>query len=376
MFGESAERMLRTSVYVDLAALESNYRTIEGAVAPGVFLLCIIKADAYGHGAVEVGRRLESIGARYFGVATVEEGRVLREKGISIPILVLSGVMPWDDLQPLVDYDLTPVVVTAEMLERIAGFRGGSRVKIHVKVDTGMGRLGLSYGEVDALARRLAGLRHVEVEGVMSHFASSERRDEYGFKQIEDFRGVLDVFRSHGLEPKFVHMANSGAVCNYPEAHFNMVRPGIVLYGSYPDVTLQERLYLKPVMRWDSRVAHVRLIPAGVSLSYGRTYVTPRSRRIAYIPIGYADGYPTGLSNKGEVLIRGKRCAVVGRVCMEWILADVTDLPEIGPNEEVTLLGSGATGEVIAADEIAARAGTIPYEILCGVSRRVPRRYA
>jgi alanine racemase len=366
--------MLRTSAYIDLAVLEANYRAIERAAAPEALLLCIIKADAYGHGAVEAGRRLESIGARYFGVATVDEGRELREKGIAAPILVLSGVMPWDELGPLIDYDLTPVIVTPDMLERLARFVSGRRVKVHVKVDTGMGRLGFPPGEVEALAKRLASLEHVEVEGVMSHFASSERRDDYGLMQIAAFRRVMDVFRGCGIEPGYAHMANSGAICNYPEAHFNMVRPGILLYGSYPDLTLQSMVNVKPVMKWASRVAFVRPVPAGVSLSYGRTYVTGRSMKVAYVPVGYADGYPTGLSNQGTVLIQGRRCGVVGRVCMEWILVDVTDLSEIEPGEEVVLVGSDR-GETISADEIARQIGSIPYEILCGVSKRVPRLY-
>ncbi len=366
---------LRTSAHIDLAALEANYRAVKSVTAPDATLLCVIKADAYGHGAVEVGRRLEAIGAPYFGVATIEEGRELREEGISVPILVLSGVMPWESLEPLVEYDLNPVIVTAEMLERIAHFESRRPLKVHVKVDTGMGRLGCAPGEVDSLAKRLAGLKHVEVEGIMSHFASSERRDDYGVKQVEGFRRVLHVFLDHGIAPRFSHMANSSAICNYPEAHFTMVRPGIVLYGAYPDAALAGRLRLTPVMTWSSRVASVRTIPEGVSLSYGRTYVTSRATKIAYIPVGYADGYPVGLSNKGAVLIHGTRCPVVGRVCMEWILADVTNAGDLRPGEEVVLIGSSGDGETMTADEVAAQADTIPYDILCGVSRRVPRLY-
>jgi alanine racemase len=209
----------------------------------------------------------------------------------------------------------------------------------------------------------------------MSHFASSDKRDDYGLRQIEDFREVLDAFRRHGIEPRFLHMANSSAICNYPEAHFNMVRPGIVLYGAYPDAALSDRLRLTPVMSWLSRVASVRTIGQGVSLSYTRTYVTTRTTRIAYIPVGYADGYPVGLSNRGTVLVRGVKCPVVGRVCMEWILVDVTDLADVQPDEEVFLIGSAGGDAKITADELAVQAGTIPYEILCGVSRRVPRLY-
>jgi alanine racemase len=185
---------------------------------------------------------------------------------------------------------------------------------------------------------------------------------------------VIEAFREYGIEPKYTHMANSGAICTLPEAHFNMVRPGILLYGAYPDAVLQGRLHLRPVMQWRSRIAIVRPMSTGASLSYGRTYTTDRPRTIAYIPVGYADGYPVALSNRGEVLIRGARCPVVGRVCMEWMLADVTDLSGAGQGEEVVLLGQQGQ-ETITADEMAALAGTIPYEILCGISSRVPRRY-
>jgi alanine racemase len=374
MRSKNAGYPLRTSAHIDLDALEGNYREVAKAVGPDTVLLCVIKADAYGHGAVEVGRRLQSIGAQYFGVATIDEGRELREKGISSPILVLSGIMPWEDAEPLIEYDLTAVVANSGMLDRIEALNHTLRFRVHVKVDTGMGRLGFDGKEVENLAIRLAGMKHVEVEGAMSHFASSERRDDYAFKQIEDFHQVLATLRKYGIEPKYAHMANSGAICNLPEAHFNMVRPGIVLYGSYPDPVVRGRLNLKPVMNWFSRIAFLRSVPSGASLSCGRTYVTDRARTVAYVPIGYADGYRTALSNRGTVLVRGRRCAVVGRVCMEWVLVDVTDLPSLGPGEEVVLLGSDA-GQTVSADEMAQASDTIPYEILCGISKRVPRLY-
>jgi alanine racemase len=374
MVNNDAGRHIRTSADIDLDALEANYRSVEKSVTPGTVLLSIIKADAYGHGAVEVGRRLESIGARYFGVATIEEGRELRENGISIPILILSGVMPWDDLDPLVDYDLTTVIATRDMLDRIAAAGFSRRLKVHVKVDTGMGRLGFDRHDIESVAKRLTGLKHVEVEGLMSHFPSSERKDEYAFREIDNFRKALATFKGCGIEPKYAHMANSGAICNLPEAHFNMVRPGIVLYGSYPDSSLRGRLDLKPVMRWISRIAFVRSIPAGAFLSYGRTYETDQPRKIGYVPIGYADGYRTGLSNRGTVLVQGRRCPVVGRVCMEWTLVDVTGVPGVRADDEVVLIGK-QDGETVTADEMAGLTGSIPYEIFCGISKRVQRRY-
>jgi alanine racemase len=217
-------------------------------------------------------------------------------------------------------------------------------------------------------------MEHIHVEGLMSHFASSELRDDYGAGQVEAFRRVLESFRASGLRPRFAHMANSAAICDYPEAHFTMVRPGIMLYGSYPDKSLRGKVRLKPVMRWTSSVGFVRTVPAKSSLSYGRTCVTERETRVAYVPIGYADGFPRSLSNRGTVLIKGRRCRIMGRVCMEWVLADVTGVADVVPGEEVVIMGASGV-ERITADEIADEAGTIPYEILCGVSRRVPRLY-
>jgi alanine racemase len=375
MFDGGVPDRQRTSAHIDLGALEANYRSIEALVSPGTVLLCVIKADAYGHGAVEVGRKLDSMGVRHFGVASIDEGRELRESGLSSTILVLGGIMPWEGVESVVDHNLTLAVVNFEMLDRIAASRGKAPVKVHVKIDTGMGRLGFSPREIEVLAGRLRESGRVEVEGVMSHFASSDKRDEYGFRQVEAFRAAVGALKEKGIEPKFVHMANSAAICSYPEAHFDMVRPGIMLYGSYPDRTLQSAIALKPVMRWSSKVTFTRLFGARSSLSYGRTFVTERETRVAYVPIGYADGYPRSLSNRGSVLIRGRRCRVLGTVCMEWIFVDVTDLPDVGPGEEVVLMG-GHGSETITADEIAEQAGTIPYEILCGISRRIPRLYA
>ncbi len=271
--------------------------------------------------------------------------------------------------------DLNVVVAGTEMLENVAQYHGEEPLKVHIKIDTGMGRLGFSPGELRGLAKSLGTLKNVEVEGLMSHFASSERRDDFGFGQIETFEKAISLFKENGVVPRFIHMANSAAICNYPEAHYNMVRPGIMLYGSFPDATLCGRLKLKPVMKLSSRVSFVRRFPARQPLSYGRTFVTERETRVAYIPFGYADGYSRALSNRATVLVRGRRCKILGRVCMDWVLVDVTELTDIEPGEEVVLLGRADSGAVITADEIAELAGTIPYEVLCCISRRIPRHY-
>jgi alanine racemase len=371
---ESAPAGLRTSARIDLGALEDNYRAIEALVSPSTAVLCVIKAAAYGHGALEAARKLVSAGVSHFSVATIGEGRELREKGISKPIVVLSGVMPWEDVSSAVDCNLTPVVVNFEMLDRVAAFAATTPVKVHIKIDTGMGRMGFGARDMERLAERLARSPRVVVEGIMSHFASSDKRDEFGFGQVEAFRTAVEFLKTRGIGPEFIHMANSAAILCYPEAHFNMVRPGIMLYGSYPDASLRTKLALKPVMRWVSKVAFTRVFGAGSSLSYGRTFVTTEETKVAYVPIGYADGYPRSLSNRGSVLVKGTRCRVLGTVCMEWISVDVTHLPDVVPGQEVVLMGRDGS-ETITADEIGELTGTIPYEILCSVSRRVPRYY-
>ena len=368
--------MTCAKVQIDLKALEENYRTIRGKVPRGVKMLCVVKADGYGHGVIRVAHRLEAIGADYFGVATIEEGIELRNDAIRKPILVMGGLMPWDDTNTLWDYELTPVLADFVGLSRLArdAKKRKATIKAHVKVDTGMGRLGFGLDEMGAVVGALQDAKYIEVEGVMSHFASSEQRDAYGMSQIERFGNVVEYLNDRGVMPALLHMANSGAVCQYPEAYFGMVRLGIMLYGSYPDSSLAAKIRVKPVMKLASRIAYVKTFPPGSALSYGRTFVTQRDTKVACVALGYADGFPRALSNKGSTLIQGRRCPIIGRVCMDWLLADVSELPDVEAGEEVILMGE-AGSECITADEIAGHTGTIPYEILCGISKRIVRVY-
>jgi alanine racemase len=366
----------RAVVYVDLDALEENYRTVKSLTSEGVKVLCAVKADAYGHGAAEVARRLESIGADFLGVATVDEGFELREHGISIPILVMSGIFPWDEIEAVLANKLTPVVYDFSTLERLADLSasGDETIKVHIKIDSGMGRLGFGPEDVPSLIEQLKNEAGIHVEGLMTHFSRSEERDGYGLEQIRAFKEVVDVFRENSIVPEIVHMANSGAIANYPEAYFDMVRVGVSLYGSHPSRSVAARLPVKQVMKYVSKIALIREFPQGRNLGYGGTFTTPRKTRIAYIPCGYADGYPRALSNRGSVLVRGKRCSIVGRVCMDWTFVDITDVEDVKVDEEVVLLGR-SEGDVISADEIAELVGTIPYEVLCRISRKFPRVY-
>jgi alanine racemase len=366
----------RAVAHIDLKVLEENYRMIKSRLSEDVKILCVVKADAYGHGMIQVAAKLASIGADYLGVALISEGIQLRSHNVSIPVLVMGGMMPWEDVQQVLDNDLTVVVHNMDMLKRIkaACILQDKVINIHLKVDTGMGRLGFNPGDIPSVVEAIKDSKHIKVEGIMSHFSSSEIRDEYGKIQVMVFRNILQLFQDSGIITKLNHMANSGAIGNYPEAHFNMVRVGINLYGSYSDIELKESFPLKQVMKLISWIALVKEFPPGYSLSYGRTYTTKKSQNIACIPIGYADGYPRALSNIGYVLIRDKRCNMVGKVCMDWILVDVTDIEDVSAGDEVILLGNGNT-DAITADEMAQLTGTIPYEILCKISARVPRIY-
>ncbi|OPY71262.1 MAG: Alanine racemase [Syntrophorhabdus sp. PtaU1.Bin050] len=367
---------MRAVAYIDLNVLEQNYRVIRDRIPQKVKILCVVKADAYGHGAIEVSRRLEEAGADYLGVATVDEGMELRRAGIKSPILVMGGILPWDSEDPFYEHGLTPVIYDTGMIEKLKDrrSRSGERLKVHIKVDTGMGRLGFRPEEAPRIAGMMKGIPHVEIEGLMSHFSSSEVRDEYGLNQVRIFERSLKGVSEEGVVPEIAHMANSGAITNYPEGYFDMIRVGISLYGSHPARDLSARLPVRQVMRFVSKVALIREFAPGSPLSYGRTYTTSDRTRIAYIPVGYADGYPRALSNRGFVLIKNKKCSIVGRVCMDWFLADITGLHDVTPGAEVVLLGHGGAA-TITADEIAEYAGTIPYEILCKISKRVMRVY-
>lgn len=366
----------RAVAYVHLGILGENYRTIRSKLSPGVGLLCVVKADAYGHGAIEVSRRLEALGVSSLGVATVEEGVELRINNIKAPILVLSGIMPWDDISTFLEHDLTPAIYNLETLTRIRARAGTfcAPLKVHMKFDTGMGRLGFSAKDAAAVMDCVENVASIQIDGLMTHFSGSETRDQYGIDQVTAFKEVVRGFVERGFRPRTIHMANSGAIINYPEAHFTMVRTGISLYGSHPSKDLKEKLPTRQVMKFASKVALTREFPVGYALSYGRSFVTERRTVVAYIPVGYADGYPRALSNKGYVLIKDRPCPVVGRVCMDWLLVDVTDLSTVSVNDEVILLGEGKSN-TITADEIGEIADTIPYEILTQISRRVPRVY-
>jgi alanine racemase len=365
-----------TTAEVDLGALAYNYHQLRQLAPPSVKFLTVVKADAYGHGAIPVSKKLEELGTDFLGVATVQEGAELRHAGIKKPILVLSGIYQ-EEAEDTVAYQLTPMIYRLEIAEALSvtAKNKGKTIPIHIKVDTGMGRIGVLANEAPAFVKRVRKFENLEIEGIASHFSTADGgNSSFAEEQLQRFTRALEEMKKMDIDPPFCHIANSAALVNFPAAHFTLVRPGIMLYGSYPSPSLKEKISLRQVMSWKSLVADLKKVPEGSPISYGRTFVTQRPSLIAAIPVGYADGYNRLFSNRGEILIKGMRTPVVGRVCMDWTMLDVTDIPGVAVGDEAVLMGS-QLGKEITAEELGERIGTISYEILCSVGKRVLRIY-
>jgi alanine racemase len=352
--------------------------------------MAVVKANGYGHGAVEVARTALQNGAEFLGVARIHEAVELRVAGLAAPILIFGYSSP-DSAATLIDYDLIQTVyspMTAKALsEQAAG--QGKKIKIHIKVDSGMGRLGLlleepagkappnipaagTIGDVEVISR----LANLEVDGIFSHFATSDSADKsYANRQLERFMEFLNQIDQANLKPPLAHAANSAAVIDLPDSHLDMVRPGIATYGLYPsDEVNQSNIKLKPVMTLKSSIIHLKKVPAGFHISYGITYRTEKSTTIATVPVGYADGYNRLLSSRGYMLVHGKRVPIVGRVCMDLTMLDVGELKDVMIEDEVVVFGQQGN-QAVTADELAATLNTINYEIVTSISGRVPRVY-
>jgi alanine racemase len=363
-----------TICHIDLGALRWNLRQIKSKVGPTVKILSMVKANAYGHGAPAVAKALADEGGYAFGVATLEEAVELRQAGIRQPILVVTGVYP-EQLGRFIDNRITAVAHDLEALQRLdqAAQLRGAALNVHVKIDTGMGRLGFLPTEIDSWLPSLRNLKALKIEGVFSHFSQAESvQGDYTQKQLRIFQDVVARLRSEGIALPLAHLANSAATITLPEAYFDMVRPGIMLYGAYPSPAMMNRIELKPVLTWTTRIMQLKRLPSGTSISYGQTFITRRESLIATLPIGYADGYQRLLSNRAQVLVKGQRAPVAGRVCMDLTMIDVTDIANVQPGDEVVLLGRQGDA-AITADEMANWANTISYEIFTSISARVPR---
>jgi alanine racemase len=371
---------------VSLAALQQNFRTVQKHVGGNVTVCAVVKADAYGHGAVECSRALESEGARWLGVTSLDEAIPLRDAGTESNILLMTGFWRGEENE-IVRLRLTPTIWEPwqiDSLDKAASNAGVAKHPVHLKVDTGMGRLGVAMDELPTILTALSAARHLALEGLSTHLASSEIMDAPSVAEQErNFEQARKTVREAGTQPAFVHMANTSAVISRRETWHNMVRPGVALYGYY--LPFQRagrevsggtlRLKVKPILTWKTRILSLRDFAGNHALGYGGTYVTAAPARVAILPVGYADGYNRQLSNRGRVIVREHYAPIVGRISMDLTLVDVTGIPGVAVGDEVILLGA-AEGLSVDALEHAELANSTPYEILCNISKRVPRRYS
>jgi alanine racemase len=354
---------------INLATLSHNISVIREHVQPSTSVLVAIKANAYGHGAAKVGQHLESLGVNWFGVATANEALELR-KSVSTNILIFSPV--YKNITELADYSIALTVADGHSLEAIQNADVDKKVKVHLKVDTGMGRLGLQWQEAAKLAKKIIAIKNVELEGVWTHFAASDDEDRtFTLGQLENFQNFLGELRKESIQPKFVHTANSAATLTFPESHFDLVRPGIAVYGYHSSpVTQKIEPRLTPVMTLTAPITFIKKVKAGTPISYSRMWTAPKDTTIATVRVGYADGYPRLLTNKAEVWIQGQLRPVAGRVCMDQIMVDIGDL-DVSIGERVTLFGP----QGIDAETLGNKYGTISYDVLTGIAPRVERVY-
>ncbi|MBD3347754.1 MAG: alanine racemase [Candidatus Eisenbacteria bacterium] len=367
-----------TWIEIDLDALESNIAEVRSRIQEGVGVILVVKADAYGHGAVEVARTAVESGVDMLGVATLHEGIELRQAGIDAPILILSPSME-NETGAIVEYDLSCSVQSLAIGRALsrACVERRKKATVHVEVDTGMGRSGVLLEEAVPFVSAVAKLPEICLEGLFTHFPSSDDDPEFTETQVDSFLELLATLERKGLSVPLRHAANSGGVLGVPhsaESPFNMVRPGLMVYGLTPSPASGADASLRQVMSFKSRIAQIRELPAGHPVSYGRTWRTSSEMRMGVVPAGYGHGYSWRLSNKGEVLVRGKRAPVIGRVTMDVTLIDLRGVPDASVGDEVVLFGRQGEDEV-SVDEVAQKVGTINYEVICGIGKRVTRVY-
>ena len=357
------------SIVIDLSALEHNLGQAKKLLAPETRIMGVVKSDAYGHGLIPVSKALESNGVEYLGVAHLYEALELRNNGIRLPIVLFCGVRTENEAREAVEKALTPVVFDLEMAELLAkeSVRKGKRIHVQVKVDTGMGRLGIAPSDLGPFMKTMAGFKGLHVEALASHLSSAdELESNFTEIQIENFKKAIDIGRSLGFELPLNNLANSAGTIAHKEAHFSLVRPGIMLYGGLPSPDFKRSLLLKPVMNFKGEVIQVRDLPDNTPVSYGRTYYTRGTQKIAVLSAGYGDGLPRNMSNKGKVLIQGKKVDIVGTVCMNMTMCDVSGLKDVTPGSEVVFLGTQGE-ETITGDDVARWTQTISYEIFCSI---------
>lgn len=376
--------MRRTWAEISLDAVEHNYREIKKRLRPETKVCCVVKADAYGHGAERLAEEYEKLGADWFAVSNLEEARQIRRAGARLPILIL-GYTPPELAAELARLDISQALVGGEYAAALSeqAVKAGVTVKVHISLDTGMSRIGFLYQQPERDAEslneieRACALPGIDPEGIFTHFAVADEGENgraYTQMQYRNFRGAIDRLEQRGIRFRIRHCANSAAIFDYPEMQLDMARPGVILYGLMPSGRIQNPAPLIPAMQLKSVIALVKTIPAQTSVSYGRQYTSSKKMKVATVPIGYADGYPRILFQSAEMLVRGQRAKILGRICMDQLMLDVTKIPGVCAGDEVTVFGTDG-GSILPVDELASQVGTINYELVCGVSKRVPRVY-
>ena len=374
----------RTWAQIDLDEIKHNYLQIRNNISEKSMIMCVIKADAYGHGAVAVAREYERLGADWLAVSNLEEAFQLRHNGIKKPILIL-GYTPVNMAYELSLLNISQAVFSEDYARSLNEYaeRSNVKVKIHLKIDTGMSRIGFVYkdkqrnaGTVDELLR-VCKMKNLDIEGIFTHFAVADEF-ESGSKvtnaQFEAFNDICEILNKNDVYIKIRHCSNSGGVLNHPQANLDMVRAGVILFGLFPSNNVQNKLDLHPAMSLKTVISQVKIVPKGTAVSYGGTFITERETKIATVPIGYADGYLRTLSGKASMLVNGKKAPVIGRICMDQTMLDITGIDDVGENTAVTVFGKDENAE-IKIEELAELAQTINYEILCIISKRIPRIY-
>lgn len=374
----------RTWAEVNIDAVQHNFKSIKNTLDKNTQIMCVIKADAYGHGAVFLAKLYEKIGASRFAVSNIEEAIQLRENGITLPVLIL-GFTPASFAKTLADNNISQAVFSEEYANELSKYavENNVTVKIHIKLDTGMSRIGFMYQNIQRDSNsineieQVCKLPHLETEGIFTHFAVSDEAQE-GQKttlhQLECFSAAVEKLKDKNINFSVIHCSNSGAIIDYKQAHFNCVRAGIILYGLAPSSKLNGKLDLIPAMQIKSVIAQIKTVEPNSPVSYGCTYITNKSTKIATVPIGYADGYTRSLSNRAYMTVNGQKANVIGRVCMDQIMLDVSDIDNINVGDEVVVIGDGQN-DTLSFDDMAKMTGTINYELVCLVGKRVPRVY-
>jgi len=373
--GVTRPRYRPTWAEIDLGAIDFNYKQVKKLIGNNIHMMVVVKANAYGHGTVEVSRVLEKAGVDYLGVATTDEAVRLRDHGINSPILILGSVLP-EEAKVAMERNVTLTLCSDDLLDSIKKLNKQTNLKarVHVKIDTGMGRIGVWHEEALDFIKKVSHDKSFILEGIYTHFSSAGRDDFFTRYQIDSFEKLLVDIEKHWIKISMRHAANSIATVDFKRSHMNLVRPGLVIYGMYPKHTFPKLIKLKSALTLKTKIVFIKDVPPGRSISYGRTHVTQKHTKIATLPIGYADGYERSLSNKADVLVHGQRAPVIGKVTMDQVLIDVGHIKGVKIGDEVVLIGKQGNEE-IRAEKLARLAGTIAYETVCSISNRVPRVY-